>query len=124
MNNTVMPQMPSYYTQGFAPAQTQAQAPMALPDDSDRVSSIVGYDVNNYVWGNGQIQPNPYMTPGANMQPYCQPQNGKGKSSLAGAAILGTLVAGGAFIFAKAKGKNVSFQSIKNAVVNFFKKTP
>jgi len=122
MNNTVMPQMSSYYTQGFSPVQ--AQAPMALPDDSDRVSGIVGYDVNNYVWGNGQIQSNPYMTPQLNTTQYSQPQNNKGKSSILGAAILGTLVAGGAFIFAKARGHNVSFQSIKNAVVNFFRCTP
>lgn len=123
MNNAVIqnPQMmyPNYQMQ-------QMQNPLpALPDDSDRVSSVVGYNVNNYVWGNGQPQQlNNFGYQNPAMQPVCPqtPQN-KLSNSAFGGLILTGLVAGGAVILGKLTGRCPSFQDIKNAIGSFIHRT-
>lgn len=100
-----------------------AQNYAALPDATDRASSLVGYNINNYVFGNNLNQPNGVQGQAPNVS---GPSSSSGKKSgILGVLALGLLGAG-AFLGIKAgKGGNIklpNFGAVKNSVTGFFAK--
>lgn len=105
---------------------------MALPDASDNASSLVGYNINNYVFGdlNGtdtytpnsqnQTVQNNQMNPNAT-----NPITNKKTNPILGILGLGALVGAGYIGIKKAKGQKITlpkFETIKATITDFLNK--
>lgn len=115
------------------PNITQPVNPQAvLPDASDNASSLVGYNINNYVFGdlngtdtytsNNQAQPvqNNPMNPNAT-----NPIVNKKSNPLVGILGLGALIGLGYAGIKKAKGQKITlpkFETIKTKLTEFINK--
>ncbi len=112
---------------------TQTITPQtALPDASDNASSLVGYNINNYVFGdlNGtdtytpnsqnQTVQNNQMNPNAT-----NPITNKKTNPILGILGLGALVGAGYIGIKKAKGQKITlpkFETIKTTITDFLNK--
>ncbi len=112
---------------------TQTITPQtALPDASDNASSLVGYNINNYVFGdlNGtdtytpnsqnQTVQNNQMNPNAT-----NPITNKKTNPILGILGLGALIGAGYIGIKKAKGQKIElpkFETIKTKVTDFLNK--
>lgn len=110
-----------------ASVQTPQTVPV-LPDDSDRASSLVGYNINNYVFGNDSFNKtgqNP-QNAACSGSPVTNPiTNKKGNNSLLGVLALGVLGIGAYAAVKKGGGtsfKLPDFSEIKTKVTDLFKK--
>ena len=105
---------------------------MALPDASDNASSLVGYNINNYVFGdlNGtdtytpnsqnQTVQNNQMNPNAT-----NPITNKKTNPIFGILGLGALIGAGYIGIKKAKGQKITlpkFETIKTTITDFLNK--
>lgn len=98
----------------------------ALPDDSDRVTSVIGFNPNNYVFNNDVYTPQDQPAQNVQNQPVnpANPQTPvKKNNSALGFVLLGALL-GGAFFISKGKGsfKLPDLTSLKNGFHNFINK--
>ena len=112
---------------------TQTITPQtALPDASDNASSLVGYNINNYVFGdlNGtdtytpnsqnQTVQNNQMNPNAT-----NPITNKKTNPILGILGLGALIGAGYIGIKKAKGQKITlpkFETIKTTITDFLNK--
>ena len=112
---------------------TQTITPQtALPDASDNASSLVGYNINNYVFGdlNGtdtytpnsqnQTVQNNQMNPNAT-----NPITNKKTNPILGIIGLGALIGAGYVGIKKAKGQKITlpkFETIKTTITDFLNK--
>lgn len=112
---------------------TQTITPQtALPDASDNASSLVGYNINNYVFGdlNGtdtytpnsqnQTVQNSQMNPNAT-----NPITNKKTNPILGILGLGALIGAGYIGIKKAKGQKITlpkFETIKTTITDFLNK--
>lgn len=99
---------------------------LSLPDDSDRVTSVIGFNPNNYVFNNDVYTPQNQPAQNVQNQPInpANPQAPvKKNSSALGFVLLGALL-GGAFCLLKGKGsfKLPDLTSVKDGFHNFINK--
>ena len=114
------------------PNTNQAISPQALPDASDNASSLVGYNINNYVFGdlngtdsytpNNQVQSfqNGTVNPNAT-----NPITNKKSNPILGVLGLGALIGAGYIGIKKAKGQKIAlpkFETIKKTITDFLNK--